>query len=697
MKTAKSHSIKSRILLVLLIGSLLLSGTIIVTVVKSTEDEVQQFFVEQLETKNFILYSDVMDREKKMLSLVNSFVYDKQLRTLLDDGRESEIPDYLKSERTTASIQSVLVASEDGKILYKPSDSDVSDALLKNSTFDKAVSEGASYGLVVADDAVSAIAVRKFDYTYKNKNIYCVYQTCISSEDLVHYYHNILDAEFTVFIDDTRVGTSILDEDGNSIVGTKISNDEVMDKVYNKHETYYGKNVILNEKYETMYALVDESNPDCRAMFFIGQPLSLVNSINKGIFSHAIPVIILMSALFIVIAMILFILFIIKPLSGAAKAIHNLAQNNGDADLTYRINIKGDDEIGRLCADIDTFLDCQQNMIIDLKSAQGSLEGIGQNLASASQESASATSEIMANIEGVRKQTEHQTEVVNSANGEMNVTMSQVSELDSLIQNQSAGITQSSSSIEEMLGNIQSVTSSIQKMSGQFKELLNVTQTGNVRQSEVNGKIAEMSEQSKLLSDANQVISRIASQTNLLAMNAAIEAAHAGKAGAGFSVVADEIRKLAETSSTQSHAIGEQLKHITKTMNDVVESSKQSKEAFGLITEKLSDTNNMVEEIDQAMTEQNSASQQTLEALRDINNSTAEVKTTAASMKDGTSRVQEELKKLTQLVQVVSDSMDEMSAGALQINKAAQGVSDMAAQTRENITGMDEMVGKFKV
>src|SRR5574344_278572 len=174
MRAAKSHSIRNRIFLVLLIGSLFLSVATILTVIKSTEKEVQKFFMEQLESKSRILFSDVMDREKKMLSLVNSFVYDKQLRNLIESGDEDEVADYLNSERTTASIESVLIASEDEEIIFAATDSTSTDKMLQNATFKKAVSDGASYGIVVADGAVSAIAARKLDYKYNGKSLYCV-------------------------------------------------------------------------------------------------------------------------------------------------------------------------------------------------------------------------------------------------------------------------------------------------------------------------------------------------------------------------------------------------------------------------------------------------------------------------------------------------------------------------------------------
>lgn len=697
-KAPAERSLRTKILRVLILGIVIFSTLLVISVITGTRMQLGKFFDSELKQKETVFDADVDKRQNRLYTQLQFFSSNDYFLHLIENGSAESISSYLTLEKNSADISGVYITDYSGNILYASNKARFSgSAFASDRLFLDAKRNSPVKGLTVIGNSLACLGIKWLGTKGSGRPCFVILEDCLTEDEDADYYSRLLGCAFTVFIDETRVVTSITDDAGKRIVGTKLGNQKIYDTAYGKHETYYGESLIRGRQYLAIYEPAKFSYDGAKALFFIGMPINLIEEVEHSIIFLTVPMIIVLSIVFVVAVLAFLLSRVMTPVKAAAKAIHSLANDSEDADLTYRINIHRNDEVGRLCSDIDRFLERQQKLIIELKNAEASLETIGQNLGTSSQESASATAQIMANIEGVRKQTEHQLESVKTANTETSNAMNQASQLDSLVENQSAGITESSASIEEMVGNIASVTDTVRKMSGQFARLKDVTARGGERQNEVDEKVESMAEQSNLLKDANLVIARIASQTNLLAMNAAIEAAHAGSSGAGFSVVADEIRKLAETSSGQSHAIGEQLKKITQTMTDVVSSTKQSKEEFSLITDSLSATDSLVQQIDRAMTEQNSASQQVLEALADINNSAVQVRNSAKDMKTSTGNVQAEMQTLTQLVETVSGSMDEMSAGAVQINQAAQGVSEMANNTRDNIRNMESLVGRFKV
>ena len=272
------------------------------------------------------------------------------------------------------------------------------------------------------------------------------------------------------------------------------------------------------------------------------------------------------------------------------KAFEALNGDSGVSDLTSRIEVKRNNEIGAMGSAINEFIESQQHIMSDVNEACDSLNEVGGSLAESSQSTANAISEILSNVDNVKNAVMKQTEALGDVKVQLENNIIGIETLDRLIENQSSGIIESSSNIEEMVGSISAVTTSVSKMSSEYTELIAITEEERTRQDTVAAQINDMAQKSQHLADANNVISQIAAQTNLLAMNAAIEAAHAGEAGAGFSVVADEIRKLAESSSVQSKNIATELKEITKTVAEVVSASNRSNEAFKIITEKISDT-----------------------------------------------------------------------------------------------------------
>ena len=208
-------------------------------------------------------------------------------------------------------------------------------------------------------------------------------------------------------------------------------------------------------------------------------------------------------------------------------------------------------------------------------------------------------------------------------------------------------------------------------------------------------QITDMAEQSQHLAEANAIISQIASQTNLLAMNAAIEAAHAGEAGKGFSVVADEIRKLAENSAEQSRSIKTELESISKSIESVVNLSNMSVKGFANITGKVTNTEHLVSEINNAMAEQKEASEQVLIALHDMNDNAGEVQTNTHSMNEDMKIAEESVANLENIADTVSGSMSEMSLGAKEINDAMSNLSDIVIQTTDSINDVNGKLSSF--
>ncbi|MDR1306553.1 MAG: methyl-accepting chemotaxis protein [Treponema sp.] len=386
---------------------------------------------------------------------------------------------------------------------------------------------------------------------------------------------------------------------------------------------------------------------------------------------------------------------IAKPITKVSLTLKDISE--GEGDLTKNINIHSSDEIGDLSKYFNLTLGKIKDMVVVIKSQSAALFDVGNELSSNMTQTAAAVNQITSNIQSIKGQMLNQSASVTQTNATMQQITSNIDQLNSQVEKQTANVSKSSSAIEEMIANIQSVTATLTKNAENIRELLEASNVGRNGLEVVSGDIQQIARESEGLLEINAVMENIASQTNLLSMNAAIEAAHAGEAGKGFAVVADEIRKLAENSSEQSKTISTVLKKIKDSIDNITKSTGEVLTKFAAIDSGVKTVSQQAENIKNAMEEQSVGSQQILEVIGELNEITTQVKDGSSEMLEGSREVIREGKNLEMVTQEITNGMNEMALGADQINTAVHEVSSIGDQNKENIDVLIHEVSRFKV
>ncbi len=389
------------------------------------------------------------------------------------------------------------------------------------------------------------------------------------------------------------------------------------------------------------------------------------------------------------------ILTVVRSARSVSASLREIAQGGGD--LTARIPVTSRDELGQLSGYFNEFQEALARMVREIRDAAAALSDVGTELSATMEETASAAVQISANVESVRRRTVDQSAGVTESSATVERIVENLRALNRVIERQSEAVANSSASIEEMVANVRSVTGNIERLGGEYARLTQSAGEGKTVLDRTVQDVKGIADRSERLGDANALIASIAAQTNLLAMNAAIEAAHAGEAGRGFAVVADEIRKLAENAARQSKAISGDVREISGAIAAVVASADESSARFSALVDKIEEIRRVEEGILAAMAEQSAGSSQVLEALGQIHEITEEVRAGAAEMREGADAVIGEMRRLLDSSVEIEHSMTEIASGAAEVSQASTLTADLTVRNREGIAAVSERMGRFKV
>lgn len=626
--------------------------------------------LEEIENKSDSFQLNIEELKSKALNAGGWFENSKEFAEALSTQNRDSALEFGKQALQSFGIDYLVVTDKEGNVFIRAHEPDkYGDSIIKQVNIQKALkgenSVGIENGTVVKYSIRAGVPLRNAD----GDIIGAVSLGYVLSNDAyVEKEKKLFGYDITIFYGDERIATTVKDKDHNKLVGTKMESTDITDKVLKKEGSYSGKTVINGEKYIGSYKPIIDVTGKATGMIYVGQKDVFTDLLVNKLITNQVIVLLVCGILLVIFTIRFVKIFIVNKIKQLTLNFKELAEDHGD--LTKRIAINSNDEIGELCTYFNQFIEKIHNIVKSISKAcnnvnnsisltTGNVDVLAQNL--------TKTSDTIEVLSSGIEETSASTEEISAKIIEINNV---ISNLNSKSQNGTQSVEQISRNANKLKENARTSQITANKIKQEIDK-------------EVNNAIVKSKEVDKIKELANSILD-ISSQTNLLALNAAIESARAGEAGKGFSVVADEIRTLAESSKDTVNEIQDIVKVIFEAVYSLSENSKKSLDFID---------NQVVKGYDELV-----------ETGENYNNDSIFIK---AFMTDLSSSSQDLLTYMEILSETVENISSASTEGASGVTNVVEKISDISTSANEiksetdaikqNIEGLHRIINKFTI